>query len=152
MKTIANSNYIVKQINAEETHTVRHPVLRTGKPIESCIFNGDNLKSTIHLGIFIKDQLVGISSFFKNSNPNILEENQYQLRGMAILKSFQGKGLGNIILKQGEDLLKEKKIKILWCNAREVAIHFYKKNNYQIIGKPFNIKQIGIHYVMYKTL
>lgn len=71
---------------------------------------------------------------------------------MAILKEHQGKGIGKIILKHGEQLLKEQHAKIIWCNAREVAITFYKKNGYQIIGESFNIKDIGLHYVMFKVL
>jgi len=81
-----------------------------------------------------------------------LETPQYQLRGMAVLKPFQGKGLGEFILRHGDVLLKEKNAKIIWCNARENAVHFYKKNAYQIIGEPFNIKDIGLHNVMYKVL
>lgn len=151
-KFINTSNYKIKQISSKETHVVRHPVLRPGKPIESCIFDGDNLETTLHLGLFIKDKLIGICSFFKNSNPDILEAPQYQLRGMAVLKAFQGKGLGKIILTEGELMLKEKKVKLIWCNAREIAVSFYRKNAYQIASKPFNIKDIGLHYVMYKTL
>jgi predicted GNAT family N-acyltransferase len=131
---------------------VRHPVLRSGKPIESCVFDGDDLETTIHLGIFFHDELVGICSFFKNNHENISEENQYQLRGMAILNKLQGKGLGNIILSYGETLLKNKNVNTIWCNAREVAINFYKKNGYKTIGSSFNIKDIGLHYVMYKNL
>ena len=113
---------------------------------------GDTIKTTIHLGIFIKDSLIGVCSFFKNSNPNILECHQYQLRGMAISKSFQTKGFGKIILGHGENLLIQNNSKIIWCNAREIAVNFYKKNGYQIIGEPFNIKNIGLHYLMRKTL
>ena len=121
--------------------------------MESCVFDGDNLETTIHLGIFIKNNLVGVSSFFKKSNSIISSETaQYQLRGMAVLKSYQGKGLGRILIEHGENLLKEKQIEIVWCNAREVAINFYKKNNYHIIGEAFILKDIGLHYTMYKNL
>ncbi|WP_366143716.1 GNAT family N-acetyltransferase [Algibacter sp.] len=120
--------------------------------MESCVFNGDNLETTLHLGIFINDNLIGICSFFKNTHPNIKEIPQYQLRGMAVLKAFQGKGLGKIILKHGEAALKTKNVKKIWCNAREIAVPFYKKNNYEIGSKPFNIKEIGTHYMMHKTL
>ena len=71
---------------------------------------------------------------------------------MAILKRFQGKSLGHKILCFGENLLKEKQIKTVWCNAREVAVHFYKQNDYQILGESFVIGDIGLHYVMYKSL
>lgn len=71
---------------------------------------------------------------------------------MAVLKAYQGKGLGKLLLVQGEKLLSEKNTKIIWCNAREVAVNFYKKSGYQIIGEPFNITDIGLHYTMYKTV
>ena len=107
---------------------------------------------TLHLGIYLKDNLIGVCSFFQNSHSNILQEAQYQIRGMAIIKNFQRKGLGYQILNYGENLLKEKNTRIIWCNAREVALHFYKKNGYQISGDSFPIGDIGLHYVMYKWL
>lgn len=71
---------------------------------------------------------------------------------MAVLKAYQGLGLGNIILTYGEQLLKENNVEVIWCNAREVAVNFYKKSGYKIIDDAFNIKDIGWHYVMYKKL
>lgn len=71
---------------------------------------------------------------------------------MAILKRFQGQGLGQKILSFGENFLKEKNVKIIWCNAREVALKFYQQNGYQISGAPFPIGDIGLHYLMFKNL
>lgn len=71
---------------------------------------------------------------------------------MAILEKFQGNGFGNIILDYGEQFMKNKKANITWCNAREIAVNFYQKNGYKIIGDAFDIKDIGIHYTMYKVL
>lgn len=147
-----NLNYIIKHISATEAYTVRHPVLRNGKPIDSCIFDGDNISSTFHLGVFIDNNLVGVCSFFKCNHQLLTEEFQYQLRGMAVLNTYQNKGLGNVILNYGETLLKEKNMNVIWCNAREKALNFYKKMGYKIIGEPFNIKDIGLHYVMWKKL
>jgi GNAT superfamily N-acetyltransferase len=149
---ILEMNYTIKKISATDTYTVRHPVLREGKPIDSCVFNGDNLETTFHLGIFIENKLVGVCSFLKSNHPLIKETYQYQLRGMAVLKQYQGLGLGKIILNYGEVLLKNQNIKTIWCNAREIAAVFYKKNDYTIIGEPFNIEYIGLHYVMQKDL
>ena len=71
---------------------------------------------------------------------------------MAVLKCFQGKGLGYTLLNYAENFLKEKNVKIIWCNAREIALDFYKKNGYRIMGNPFNIGDIGLHFTMYKNL
>lgn len=43
----------IKKITSYETMIVRHPVLRQGKPIETCHFEGDDLSSTYHLGLFL---------------------------------------------------------------------------------------------------
>ena len=102
--------------------------------------------------MYHETKLVGVCSFFKNNHEIISETPQYQLRGMAILKTYQGKGLGQIILDYGETITKKKHTQLVWCNAREVAINFYKKCGYKIIGNSFNIKNIGLHYVMYKKL
>ena len=42
----------IKKISATETFLVRHPVLRAGKPIESCHFDGDDLETLLILVFF----------------------------------------------------------------------------------------------------
>ena len=143
---------IIKKISASETYKVRHPVLRTGKPIESCIFDGDEHENTFHLGLYIENKLAAVASFLKNNNPLIIEKHQYQLRGMAVIEEFQKKGLGKDILNFAESLLKQENTEVIWCNAREIAVNFYKNCNYKIIGNTYTIKNIGLHYTMYKNI
>lgn len=38
-----------KETPSKETYTVRQPILRKGKPIESCTFEGNNLEQHIIL-------------------------------------------------------------------------------------------------------
>nr|WP_262710720.1 GNAT family N-acetyltransferase [Algibacter onchidii] len=104
------------------------------------------------MGLYSNNNIIGVVSFFKNTHKTIFGPNQYQLRGMAVLEEFQGRGLGTKLLKFGENILKEKNIDIVWCNAREIAVPFYNKNNYKTTGEPFTIQSIGIHYVMCKPL
>ena len=145
-------NYNVKQIQAIDTHSVRHPVLRPGKPIESCVFDGDDLETTLHFGIYDAEELIGVCSFLKSNNPKFSELKQLQLRGMAVLQSKQGLGIGHFLLKHCDAILKIAKTELIWCNAREVAVNFYKKNGYRVIGNSFNINGIGTHFVMKKQL
>jgi len=145
-------NFIIKQITPKEVLKVRQPVLRQGKPIEACVFDGDDLQATLHLGLYINNNLTSVASFMQNLQPLIQEKNQYQLRGMAVLEEFQGKGFGFHILKHGEDILHKKGFKTVWCNAREVAVSFYKKSGYSIIGNSFIIPDIGLHYITFKNI
>lgn len=143
---------LIKEISSLETYAVRHPVLREGRPVEDCHFEGDDLPTTFHLGLFYEDKLVGVASFMENNHDFFSDEYQYQLRGMAVLKSYQGKKLGDALINYGEALLKAKNATILWFNAREVAVNFYKRNGSEIIGEPFEIKGIGTHFVMFKKI
>jgi len=146
------SNYIIKQISSVEAYIVRHPVLREGRPIEDCAFDNDDLETTLHFGLYTNNVLVGVATFLLNNSRLFNKNNQYQLRGMGVLKSHQGFGYGDSLLQYGEQQIKLKKGTLIWFNARKIALGFYKKNNYQVIGDPFEITGYGTHYVMFKKL
>jgi len=140
----------VKEINTKDTYQIRREVLRKNMnlPFE---FTGDFDQETFHLGLFFNDELASIVSFMKSNN-KVFKEEQYQLRGMATKEKFQGRGFGKILIKKSEELLINKNIKIVWCNARVIALNFYKKIGFKVIGEPFDITQIGEHFVMFKRL
>lgn len=142
----------IKKISSRDTFLVRQPILREGKPIESCQFDGDDLKTTTHFGLFIDKNIIGVLSVFKNNNVIFNTENQFQIRGMAILKKFQRKGFGDELVKHSEEHVKSQFGKLIWFNARESAVPFYEKLGYIKIGEPFSIADIGIHYIMKKEI
>lgn len=140
----------IKEITAFETFTVRQPVLRPGKPIESCHFDGDNLLTTKHFGYYLKDKLTGIISLFENCNASFDTKKQFQIRGMAILEDYQKKGIGAILVLHTENYITLKDEHLIWFNARANAVNFYKKLGYQIKGEQFEITGVGPHYLMFK--
>ncbi|GAA4049910.1 GNAT family N-acetyltransferase [Flavobacterium chungnamense] len=142
----------IKKISSRDTFLVRHPILREGKPIESCQFDGDDLETTTHFGLFIDKNIIGVLSVFKNNNVIFNSENQFQIRGMAILEDFQRKGFGDELIKHAEVYIKSQFGKLIWFNARESAVPFYEKLGYIKIGEPFSIADIGIHYNMKKEI
>lgn len=139
-------------ISSLETHAVRHAVLRAGKPISSCIFDGDDTPTTIHIGGFYKNKLIAVVSLFKKKNEAISSTNAYQLRGMAVLEKYQGQGHGRKIIAVAETILEKKNVFIVWMNARESAIPFYINSGYSKFGPIFDIPDVGLHQVMYKKL
>ncbi len=142
----------VQLISAKESYVVRHPVLRKGRPLSSCVFEGDELESTVHIGGFVNNKLVAVATFLENDNPKHNFSNAVQLRGMAVLEQYQGKNYGKILLKFGETLLKKKRRAVVWMNAREIAVEFYKIMGYKTVGNIFEIPKAGKHYIMYKKL
>ena len=140
----------IKKLKAEDTYSIRKEVLRKNMTL-SHEMKGDHDSDALHLGIYEGDKLVCIGSFMKAARTD-LSGQQYQLRGMATLDGSQGKGYGKLLLQEAEAILKRKDIDIIWCNARVVAIDFYKKMGYQLMSEIFEVPQIGPHYVMFKKL
>ena len=136
----------IREISAEETYPVRLEVLRKNIPLPY-VFNGDNDSETFHLGAFENEKLIAVSSYMKAENENF-KGTQYQLRGMATLQNYQGKGAGKLMIEKAISILKLKKTAILWCNARIAAVKFYEKQGFIIFGEKFDVPYIGDHYVM----
>jgi GNAT superfamily N-acetyltransferase len=145
------STLTIKQISTEETIDVRQPVLRAGRPRKDCYFQGDDLSTTVHFGVYDKNKLAGVATFLEQ-NHHDMEGTHLQLRGMAVLDEFKGKGYGKLLLDEGEKLAIQKQKQIVWCNARLIAKPFYEKFGYKIFGKSFEIPIIGTHFVMYKEI
>jgi ribosomal protein S18 acetylase RimI-like enzyme len=143
---------ILKEITALATYPVRHPVLRKGKPIETCSFDNDDNSTTKHFGLFDNDELKGVVSVFEKKNLVFNETKQFQIRGMAVLESAQGYGFGKMLMLEAEKYCKTENEAIIWFNARENAVGFYENMGYTINGTSFDIAGIGTHYIMYKRL
>ena len=142
----------IKKISSSATYPVRHEVLRKGKTIETCQFKGDDDENTVHFGLYQKEQLIGIISIFKEPSILFSEKNQLQIRGMAVLEEFQGKGFGAELVKAAENYCINQNVDLIWFNAREKAVPFYKKLDYTSIGDSFLIPDVGIHFAMYKKI
>ena len=112
---------------------------------------GDHDPDTLHLGMFLNEDLIGIASFMRASLSDF-KGSQYQLRGMATAEAYQGRGYGRELLKAAEAFLQKRGIEVLWCNARVVALDFYRKLGYTSLGNAFEVPEIGMHYRMFKKL
>ncbi len=141
----------IKQIPKEDTYPLRIEILRNGKAV-NYHFVGDNLKTTIHIGVFTGKACIGIVTLIPNSHKSFPKISTYQLRGMAIDKAYQKQGIGSILVEESLKILNETKCEILWCNARVIALEFYKKMGFSIQEKKFEIPTVGPHYMMYLAL
>ncbi|AWH74357.1 hypothetical protein DCS32_09355 [Dokdonia sp. Dokd-P16] len=146
-----NEDYSLREIAAQDTWPVRHPVLRAGRPIEDVYMEADEQASTFHLGMYHNNSIVGVASFMEDTHEEFTGI-QTRLRGMAVLPEYRNKGIAAQILKKGEEILKERERTILWFNARTVALDFYKNLGYKLIGEEFDIPQVGPHVRMKKDL
>lgn len=138
---------MVKFILPEEVLPLRSLVLRNGKPLTECEFEGDRNYDTFHLGYVENDEIRSIASLMRNDY--FPEEGEgYQLRGMATHPGFGGRGYGAALINFAVEYLKEYQTDYLWCNARSSAATFYKKLGFINESPEFDIPGIGFHYEM----
>ena len=137
---------LIRRITAEEVRPVRHRVLRPGRPFETTVFGADDLASTVHLGAFDGDELVGVVSLAPE--PREGREGGWRLRGMATIPEVRGRGFGTALLDACLEYAAVSGGGEVWCNARLVAVAFYQRAGFEIVSEEFDIAGIGPHVVM----
>jgi predicted GNAT family N-acyltransferase len=140
---------MIRFIPVEDTLPIRNDILRGGKlTLDQCRFPGDEVEGTFHLGYFDNDKLVCIASFHLK-NYEGYNGKGYQLRGMATLEQYRGRGIGNQIVNFAIVYLRGQKANYLWCNARKSALKFYIDLGFEVISDEFEVGNIGPHRVLY---
>lgn len=138
----------IRFISSEEVLPVRSLVLRDGKSFEFCRFETDIIDGAFHLGYYLDQQLVCVTSFHPEGK-NDFKGKGYQLRGMATLISYQGKSIGNQLVNFAIIYLRGLKANYVWCNARKKAYRFYENLGFEFISEEFEVPEIGPHKAMY---
>ena len=142
----------IKVVAAKDIRPLRNLVLRPNLPIETTYYDLDNDIETFHLASIMDNTIISIGTFYPENDIELQTKNGYRLRGMATHPKFRRKSAATKLIKESFVLLKEKKCDVLWCNARLVAVEFYKSLGFKITGKIFDIPSIGPHYKMYKSV
>tara|TARA_B100001741_G_scaffold313155_1_gene318323 strand:+ start:306 stop:740 length:435 start_codon:yes stop_codon:yes gene_type:complete len=142
----------IKEVSAKQIRKLRHITLRQGKPFSTTTYKKDNFLETFHLAVFEKNKIVSCATFYPEATKVFKSKKAYRLRGMATDLDFQKKGYGKKIMQEAFKKIQNKKGNLLWCNARLIAVDFYKKLGLKTIGEKFNISDIGPHYLMYIKL
>jgi hypothetical protein len=73
----------IHPITSEETHNLRHDILRPHIPQNELVYPGDDAPESLHAGAFYAGTLVGIASVFRDSPPGETNPTAWRLRGMA---------------------------------------------------------------------
>lgn len=147
-----NAQGIIRQISAQETLPLRHKVLKPHLSREDCVNPEDSEPSTFHLGLFFMSHLVSVVSFSYQACPLMNAGAPFRLRGMATDEKYRSQGFGTQLVIHAQDLLRQQRCDLIWCNARIKAIPFYENLGFRSLGELFELPGIGAHKVMYKIL
>lgn len=137
-------------VPARKVYPLRLMVLRPGGILADCIFEGDDDPTTVHVAASeMSGRIRAVGSYYEKVHSAIQAKRPIQLRGMASHPDVRGKGFGAEVLAYGMMIFYGGGADSIWCNAREVAVPFYEKHGFQKIGEPFEIANIGTHWVMF---
>lgn len=140
---------MIRFIPVEDLLAIRNEVLREGKlTLDECRWPGDEDEGTFHLGYFEEDNLACIASFHPKQYGEF-KGKAYQLRGMATLEKYRGRGFGNQLVNFAIVYLRRQKTNYIWCNARKKAVRFYQNLGFEIISPEFELHGVGPHHVLY---
>lgn len=153
----------IKEINdIVEIYPLRQKVLRPNQPIEASQYSEDKHPKAMHVGAYDKNNLlIGIASL----HPSILtplpfildnslsEKIGWRLRGMAVEPAFHGQKVGTTLLNACYEYTatQSETPRGIWCNARSLAVPYYIKNGWTLLGEEFEIADAGPHFVMLKS-
>ena len=141
---------IVEIKNSKKLWPLRNLVLWRHKKLLACGIEPDLKRSTFHIGAVDEDDnVLGTSTYILQTNENFDDIVQYRLRAMATHPSARGKGFGKKMIEKGFEKLKQKKVNLVWCDARMEATEFYSKLGFETVGDIYDVPDIGPHKLMY---
>ena len=142
----------IYKLSAEKIRHLRHSELRKGEDFSTTSYARDNDNETFHLAYIKEKKIVVCATFYPEFSERIQAVNAYRLRGLATESSLQRRGYATDLMQEAFKELKKRDCDALWCNARLVAVGFYKSIGFKIIGDRFDISGIGPHNYMYKKI
>ncbi|MGO9526610.1 MAG: GNAT family N-acetyltransferase [Verrucomicrobiia bacterium] len=146
------SQPVIRQISAAETRPLRQAILRPHQRVEELVYPGDDSPDAAHFGAFLDEQLVGVSSVYRETPHGEANEGAWRLRGMAVVPQLHRKGIGSLLLRACVDHARRRGGMTMWFNARTPAVPFYRAHGFQVRGKEFELPDIGPHYFMWQEI
>ncbi len=98
-----------------------------------------------HIGAFVHSVMVGVLLLVP------LKNQQIKMRQVAVHFDFQGKHIGSLLVNFAEKLAVERGFKTMILHARQTAVPFYIKMDYEIVSDVF-VEVTIPHYKMKKEL
>jgi len=127
-----------------EYYDLRYRVLRKplDKPRGSEKNEGDS--SGEHFALYENQALKAIARL------DTIEPTISQVRFVAVDSEIQGKGYGKLLMHAVEEkAIKNGSAKMI-LHARDYAVEFYKKLNYNLLGESYKLFDVLQHYLMEK--
>ena len=134
----------IVELQARDTHALRRTILRDGTASDVVEFDGDDLPSTVHLGVLADGRIVAVSTWLVADHPDHPTRDGVQLRGMATAPDHRGTGISAALLAAGIDRVAAAGFELVWAHARVAALSFYVRHGFSPIGDEYVDSTTGL--------
>jgi GNAT superfamily N-acetyltransferase len=147
---MSQDQWTVSVVSTADILDLRMSVLRDGTPSKDPRYPQDDDPDAVHFGIFDADTLIATSTWLDRPWPHEESHFAVQLRGMAVAKTHQSRGIGGILLGAGIDRARDRGARFVWARARDRALNFYEQHGFAIVGDQFidDASGLGHHLVV----
>ncbi len=129
----------------EEYFLFRWSLLRKPLGLERGSEKDELENSSYHMAAFENEKIIAVGRL------QIEKDSTARIRYMAVDSNYRKQGIGSQLLEELENIAKDKMVKRCWLHARETAMTFYTKNNYEINSEAKSKLKIP-HFRMEKEL
>ena len=139
---------MIKRVSADKVRPLRHQVLHPEQTIVAALYSHDEDEDTLHLGKYFDQDLVGVVTVYNIPRPGTTDAYSWRLRGMAVLESHRGKGMGRELLRGALAEVARRGGRLVWCDSRTVASGFYLRHGFTALGPEYDVPDAGPHLMM----
>jgi len=148
--TIKFRQYDIKDDCYQPAWGLRQQVLRSPLGLSLTDEDRENDHHCWHFGLFKGNQIIATVTIEPLNNKNQRSQ-QVKLRQMVVSPSYQKQGLGHQLIKETEQVLREKSVSSISLASRLPAVPFYQSLGYQVQGPVYHHLRID-HQDMMKKL
>ncbi|MBP6532001.1 MAG: GNAT family N-acetyltransferase [Bacteroidia bacterium] len=130
-----------------EYYRIRYEILRKPWNQSSATTKDDTEHLSVHLLVKDEKGIAVATGRMQFNSPT-----EAQIRSMAVIDGYQGKGIGSLIIQHLEKIAVSKNIKQIFLDSRENAVSFYLKNGYEVEAPSYLMFGEIKHFRMIKNL
>ncbi|MDE3044149.1 MAG: GNAT family N-acetyltransferase [Acidobacteriota bacterium] len=123
----------LRVVAASRLHDLRRRVLRGGDASAVVANTHDDDPTSLHVAVVLGDDVLASASYFLEPSPDAPGILAYQVRYVATDPAWQGRGLGAAVLAAGEEELRRRGVALVWANARDSALDFYRHRGWTVV-------------------
>ncbi|MDX1690255.1 MAG: GNAT family N-acetyltransferase [Acidimicrobiia bacterium] len=139
------SEYDVRVVDAAEARDLRDSILRHVRDLRPD--DVDETPSTLHVGGFRGEHLVGVGSVGRRAFPDETGGDAWQVHGFAIEHGHRGWGLGGLLLDRCLEHAAVHRARLAWADVPAGVHGFFERHGFHRAGDPFTVRSTP-HYRM----